>query len=214
MSEFIRPRWDVSRVSSDTLPLLDDEERRCLDLSVLQCSVLRQMVFPWAKLATRLVEEHPGYWVIVEQPQAYIDALEELELLLGGGYDGPKEGCPVSEVYVDRGDLPGSDFTLATLQPDNNWHELDLTNVVGDVEATRVLMRVVIAASVAGQYIMFREAGNTSNFNVFAPRCQVAGEYVDAEGDVIMSTSQHIEYLLTSSVTGVYLIVRGFWKPS
>jgi hypothetical protein len=98
------------------------------------------MAFPWAKFRTRLVEEHLGYWVVVEQPQAYIDALEELEVLLSGAYDGPKEGCPVGgEAFVDRGNVAAFDFGIANFTANGAWQVKDLSAIVTDADATRVL---------------------------------------------------------------------------
>lgn len=113
MGQRTQLNWGVSRVEASALDLLEDEERRCLDLSITQISIMRQMVFPWAFRSDRLVESHTDYQTTVDMPVAYLEALEELEILLSGAYDGPKGGCPVSEIFVDRGDLPGGDFSLA-----------------------------------------------------------------------------------------------------
>jgi hypothetical protein len=113
MSENIRPKYGVSRVDGDTLDLLEDEEIRIMKLTALQCSVLRQMVFPWVFYRERLVNEFPSYWEIVEQPQDYKDALEELELMVGGGYV-PPEVIEMGEVYVDRGNPSAWDFSIGS----------------------------------------------------------------------------------------------------
>jgi hypothetical protein len=214
MGENVRSQWAVSRVSADTLALLEDDERRCLDLSSLQCSILRQMTFPWATFRTRLVTEHPDYWEIVDQPTAYKEALEELEILLSGAYDGPKGGCPVGEVFHDRGDLPGYDFTQAQLTKDSGWHELDLTNVVGDLAATRVKIRLLFTGLYAGEWIAFREAGNIYDVNATAGRIHAAGVYYDGEGDVKMSSAQTIEYQCSPNVTAANIVIRGYWTPA
>lgn len=214
MGTNIHLNWGVSRVLSSTLDLLEDEERRCLDLSVLQVSVLRQMVYPWVQMWTRLVEDHGDYQVTVDMPTAYLEALEELEILLSGAYDGPKGGCPVGEVFHDRGDLPGYDFTQAQLTKDSGWHELDLTNVVGDLAATRVKIRLLFTGLYAGEWIAFREAGNIYDVNATAGRIHAAGVYYDGEGDVKMSSAQTIEYQCSPNVTAANIVIRGYWTPA
>ena len=214
MGENVNLHWGVGRVWSPTLDLLEDEERRCLDLSIMQCSILRQMVFPWVRLPSRLVEDHGDYQTTVDMPEAYLDALDELEQLLSGAYDGPETGCPVGEVYVDRGDLPGWDFGVATLTIDGNWHELDLTNVIGEVAATRVLVRVAISAPGPGYSFWLRQGDNTSNVNASALRSQVAGQYTEHETQIQLPGTQHIAYLGSAGTTDALLVVRGYWMPA
>jgi hypothetical protein len=215
MSENVRPRWDISRVTSDTLDLIEDEERRCLDLSVLQCSILRQMTFPWAKFRTRLVEEHPDYWVVVDQPQAYVEALEELEVLLSGAYDGPKEGCPMGEVFVDRGDPSVNDFTIANglLVADSQWNIVNLDQII-PVGSTYVLLRVELTSATVGKYIILREAGNSNIPNSVILRAQAAN--VDNDGSALVAVGglRYVAYVLQTGVAAATVTVRGWWVPA
>ena len=213
MSENIRPKYGVSRVSGDTLDLLEDEEVRCLELTSIQCSILRQMTFPWAGYRERLVNEFPSYWEIVDQPVAYVEALEDLEVKLSGAYDGPKEGCPVGMEYVDRGDLPGYDFTIATLVADNAWHEMDLVNVIGDPDATLVIIRTVFVGAL-GSHVGYREDENTATVNILLARSPVTDVICDFEGIVKMSIPQKIEYRLHTGITACNVCVRGYWRPA
>jgi hypothetical protein len=75
----------VSRVQASTLELLADPSCLVLILSPLQVSVLRQMTFPYVWWPTRLIEDHETWQETVEFPDAYVDELECLELLLSGG---------------------------------------------------------------------------------------------------------------------------------
>jgi len=214
MVEKVNLHWEVSRVIGGTLDLLEDEERRCLDLSILQCSILRQMVFPWARFRTRLVNEHVDYQTIVEMPEAYLDELDELEELLSGAYDGPTEGCPVSEIFVDRGDLPGYDFAIANLTADGAWHNLALVNVIGDALATRVLLRCQFTASAAAAVVRFREDGNTAIINIAGSRVHVTTVSPEFECTVVLPGTQIIEYYLSTTVTMCNIVVRGYWIPA
>lgn len=214
MGENIRLPWGVSRVASSTLELLADEERRCLDLSILHTSILRQMVFPWAFLPQRLVEDHGDWQEVVEMPTAYLEALEELEILLSGAYDGPIGGCPVGEIYVDRGDLPGYDFTLATLIADDAWHPLNLQNVLGSSVATRTLARAIFTGPYAAAYCGFRQGGNIAGYNVSAGRSQVPGLYFEFQAQVSIAQNMEIEYVLSPSITDCAIVFPGYWEPA
>lgn len=214
MSENIHLPWGFGRVYADTLDLLEDEERRCLELSVMQCSILRQMVFPWARAASRLVEDHGDYQTIVDQPVAYQEALDELEILLSGAYDGPETGCPVGEVYVDRGDLPGYDVAKANLTCDDAWHELNLVNVVGDALATRVRLRSYITGNMVSGRWGYREAGNTADVNTSQGTLRVTTSPAEPDSVVVMSGDQRIEYRMSPSFDVVAIVVRGYWVPA
>jgi hypothetical protein len=214
MSENINLHWAVSRVLGDTLDLLEDEERRCLDLSVLQCSILRQMTFPWARLFTRLVEDHGDYQTTVEMPQAYIDALEELELLLGGGYDGPKEGCLVGEIYHDRGNPSAWDYTIGDFTANGTWRSLDVSAIVDNPDATRVLLRGRFKDNLVGQAFFLREYGDSGQYDAIGGLTQVTGVLTEFHGQVELGVVQQLEYLIASGMDEADLLIRGWWVPA
>jgi len=214
MSENVRPQWSVSRVASDTLDLLEDEEVRCLELTSLQCSILRQMAFPWAKLRTRLVNEHPDYWEIVEQPAAYVEALEELEILLSGAYDGPTGGCPVGEVFVDRGDPSAWDFQVGDLAVDGAWHSLDLGGIITDADATRLEIGAWFLSSVVNHTLQFRKTNNVNGLNVLIQRTHTAYLFEHLSGPVSLGPDRSLDYWASTGLPEIYIIVRGWWKPA
>jgi hypothetical protein len=207
--------WAVSRVAGSTLDLLEDEEVRCLELTSLQCSILRQMAFPWAKLFTRLVNDYGDYQTTVDMPQAYIDALEELELLLGGGYDGPKEGCPVGEEYVNRGNPAAADFTIgAGLIADGAWRMLDLSAIVNDPTASQVRLLSWCRDTVVSADFTFRPLGFTNALSGDVLRVQVAGVYVYKQSDIYMPVLQTIEYAIMAGMDVAGVVVQGWWHPA
>lgn len=75
----------VSRVQSSVLELLDSTNCNLLLLSDVQVAVLEQMTFPYVRYKTRLILDRGQYQELVEMPQAYLDELECLELVLSGG---------------------------------------------------------------------------------------------------------------------------------
>ena len=201
-------------MSGNTLDLLDDEEVRCLELTSLQCSVLRQMTFPWAFYRERLVNEFAAYWEIVDPPVAYTEALEELEILLSGAYDGPETGCPVGEVFVDRGDNATWDYALpTTLTADGAWHTLNFGLLVGSA-ATRVLLRAFIADTVADAYMAFRLPGYANEINVARVRLGMGVGYDERQLECQISAGGLLNYKISSGMDDALISIQGWWEPA
>jgi len=214
MGENIRLHWGVSRVWAPTLDLLEDEERRFLDISVLQASILRQMAFPWARMSTRLVEDHGDYQTTVEMPEAYLDALDELELMLGGGYTPPEE-VEMGDLFVDRGDPNANDFAIGTgLIADGAWHGLDLSGIINNELATRVLIRGYAKDNLVGSVCSFRRYPNQNAYNAASHATQVANVYVYFQCQVVLSPAQWVDYLLTNGMDVAAVVVQGWWVPT
>lgn len=214
MAEIVHLHWGVSRVGSDTIELSQDPERRCLDLSIMQVSILRQMVFPWAYRRDRLVEDFDAYQVIEEQPTHYKEALEELEELLSGAYDGPETGCPVGEVYVDRGDPNAWDTVVADLTVDGAYHDLSLAGIITDSTATRVLLRVEFVGNAAGRRLSFRKKGNANPYNLASRLARVANITDSFDATVSLGSGRSVSYNLAVGITTCNILVRGWWKPA
>lgn len=214
MGQNIQLHWGVSRVAAATLDLLEDEERRCLDLSILQISVLRQMAYPWVLVSSRLVEDHGEYQTVVEMPVAYLEALEELEILLSGAYDGPVGGCPVGEEYVDRGDPLVWDFYVEDLAVDSAWHSLDLGGIITDADATCVHLGAQISSAVVGRNLIFRETNNVNSVNLLRLRTFVPGILTNISGRVTLGPDRSLDYYATAGLEKIEFAVRGWWRPA
>jgi hypothetical protein len=173
------------------------------------------MTFPWALYPDRLVNEFPYHWEIVDQPVAYKEALEELEILLSGAYDGPRGGCPVGEIYVDRGDPAAQDFTIGGgLTADGAWHTLNLESIIPDDTATRVLLRWQIKDGAAGMNLVMKSRGNTNAYNSIYARTQVANIVLLGEGQIFFTAGRFVEYNITTGTDEIGLLVRGWWRPA
>jgi len=85
MTRIVHLDEHVGRVQSSVLELLDSPNCNLLLLSDVQVAVLAQMTFPYVRYTTRLILDRGQYQELVEMPQAYLDELECLELLLSGG---------------------------------------------------------------------------------------------------------------------------------
>jgi hypothetical protein len=214
MGENVVLHWGVGRVWAPTLDLLEDEERRCLDLSIMQCSILRQMTFPWVRLESRLVEDHGDYQTTADMPEAYLDALDELETLLSGAYDGPETGCPVGEVFIDRGDNATWDYALpTTLTADGAWHALNFGLLVGS-SATRVLLRAFIADTAADAYMMFRKPGYANELNVARVRLGMGVGYDERQLECSIASGGLLSYKISSGMDDALISIQGWWEPA
>jgi hypothetical protein len=205
--------YKTPRVVAGTLDLLEDESTYVRTLTALEMSVLRQMTFPRVYYPWSLVEDLGQVQYGVLFPPEYQEALETLELKLSPA--SPDEGGSVGEIYVDRGDLPGYDFTIASLTCDGAFHEVDLTNVIGDVAATDVLLRLNVGTpSSPGAYLVFREAGNTASINSLVAICQNITNAMDVSDRVHLASNQHLAYLGSAALSAANVAVRGYWKPA
>jgi len=214
MGENIRLHWGVSRVESSALDLLEDEERRIMDFSILQVSILRQMAFPWAKMSTRLVEDHGDYQTTVDQPQDYKDALEELELMLGGGYV-PPETETMGDVYVNRTTATANDFSIGSgLTADGTWRTLDLSSIVTDADATVVHLRAFVKDNVTDSTLQFRVYGATGAYSIQVLSTQVANLNNYGQLLVGIPVLRQLEYKITSGMDATGIVVLGWWKPT
>lgn len=210
----IRPRYGWSRVSGGTLDLLEDEEIRIMKITALQCSVIRQMCFPWVYYYERLVDEHVDYWEIVEQPTAYKEALEALELMVGGGYVPPEE-IQMGDQFVDRGAAVAFDFTIGSgLTADSAWHDLNLSGLIADSDATLVLLYCYVKDGSAGLLLNLRKELDPNNTKNCAPcQTEVANQYL-YHHPIVALASRKIQYLISSGMDDCGIFVRGWWKPT
>lgn len=100
--------------------------------------------------------------------------------------------------YVDRGNLDVYDFTKNDFITDQNWHDLDLSNIV-PVGTTLVHIRIRLSTpSLAG--FQFRKKGDVSGINAMVMKVQVANVYY-YEGDFVACDSNRMIQYLVSNVT-------------
>ena len=214
MTEKISPRYGVSRVDGDTLDLLEDDEIRIMKITALQCSVVRQMCFPWVFYYERLVNEFPSYWEVVTQPQAYKDSLEELELMMGGGYV-PPEVETMGDTYVNRTNASANDFSIGSgLTADGTWRTLDLSSIVTDTDATVAHLRGFVKDNVTDSTLQFRVYGATGAYSIQVLSTQVANLNNYGQFLVGIPVLRQLEYKITSGMDSTGIVIIGWWKPT
>lgn len=116
-------------------------------------------------------------------------------------------------IYVDRGDPAAYDFAVGDLTTDNTWNDLDLSSIV-PAGATAVHISGWIGDDTAGNYILFRENGNSNEYNRAGVTISVANKAVDFNFIVSCDSSRIIEYLTANDTyTNINITVNGWIIP-
>lgn len=116
--------------------------------------------------------------------------------------------------YTDRGDFDGVDFAVGVLTTDAQYHDLDLSGIVG--AAVRLVhIQMSVQADRAGAGINLRTKGNTLSYNVFGYLQQVADVRATLEGWVVTDSAGKIQYYATNDTwTYLSISVRGWVEPT
>jgi len=118
------------------------------------------------------------------------------------------------EVFVDRGNVADFDFVIGNFTANTTWQMKDLSGIVTDANATRVLINVEIRDGVAGQAILLSDYGDTYRYNRAGAHTQVANVYADLNCEVGLDAQRRIAYLISSGMDICSMTVRGWWKPA
>lgn len=111
---------------------------------------------------------------------------------------------------ADRGDPAAYDYTEAGLTMDNAWHNLDVSAIVVNPDASWVLLGVLLNDPNVGDNIMFRKDGNANAISMAGVIAQVANQDVFAQVLVPCSTSQVIEYRANAALASCDIVVMGW----
>jgi len=111
---------------------------------------------------------------------------------------------------ADRGDPAAYDYTEAGLTMDNAWHNLDVSAIVTDTDASWVLLGVLLNDPNVGDNIMFRKDGNANAISMAGVIAQVANQDIFAQVLVPCSTSQVIEYRANAALASCDIVVMGW----
>lgn len=111
---------------------------------------------------------------------------------------------------ADRGDPAGFDKTEADLTMDNAWHDLDLSAIVVDTDASWILLRVLLNDANIADNLVFRKNGNANAIATPGIVAQVANQDVEAEILVACDTSQVIEYKANAALGSCDIVVLGW----
>lgn len=127
---------------------------------------------------------------------------------LGGGGGGG------GWVYVHRGDPSSADWTQADLTGDDAWHELDISSVVTDEDATMVMFAMSISDNSTNKTLGVRPSENSEDYNVNNFRTYASNIRSYGIGQVVLTEGRKVDYWLSSAVTSATITVAGWWKPA
>lgn len=116
----------------------------------------------------------------------------------------------LGDTYVDRGASEAWDFSLVDLTCDNTWRELDLSSIV-PAGAKEVKIRLRLRATAIDEYVIFRQNGVITIYNIAAQRTVVANVVHDVNVEVSCDTNRVVEYLGSLNVSHADIFIRG-WK--
>jgi hypothetical protein len=139
---------------------------------------------------------------------------EAIEMLSLAQWELTEEVGVGGEVFVDRGNVAGFDFVIGNFTANGAWQTKDLSAIVTDTDATRVLIVAEIRDGAAGQAILLSDYGDTYHYNRAGAHTQVANVYSDLNCEVGLDAQRRIAYLISSGMDICSMTVRGWWKPA
>lgn len=112
--------------------------------------------------------------------------------------------------FVDRGQMPAFDYTLANFTTDGTWRDLDLSSIVPS-GARAVVLRIQIGDNLINQGFSLRQNGDTGygECNLIT---QVANQYIESQDVVSCDTNRIIEYFAANTTwTTISIYVCGWY---
>ena len=113
--------------------------------------------------------------------------------------------------YIDRGDVAAVDYNVTTLTADDNWHDMDISSIVG---ATRKLVLIIsdLKDNAGGKVMLMRTKGNVNEVNI-AP-CGTIKADKTCSRNMFLYTDDNgfVQYKIKSGVwTTINLTIRGWF---
>jgi hypothetical protein len=139
---------------------------------------------------------------------------EAIEMLSLAQWELTEEVGVGGEVYVDRGDPAGYDFSTADFTRDGAWHALALSNIITDTDATAVHISVLFKDNLAGSWAQFRKNGNIYGYNHLVYYTAAANVYASMDGTVCVDIDRKIAYAIIAGMDEISFVVRGWLKPA
>jgi len=114
--------------------------------------------------------------------------------------------------FVDRGSLDTVDYQTGDLTKDGNWHDLDVSSIVGTARRL-VQVHCVCYATDAPKYVAFRTKGYTGLANRFIDYTQYDGRSIGLETFIYTDENGIIQYRFESATwTVINITIRGWFK--
>ena len=113
--------------------------------------------------------------------------------------------------FVDRGSLGAVDFDVGDLIKDGNYHDLDLSGIIG---ARRCLVQIqlLVVVTTLNKFVGFRTKGYTDGYNRYVNYIHVINNAVVLEPFIYTDKNGVIEYRLeTATWTTANITIRGWF---
>lgn len=113
--------------------------------------------------------------------------------------------------WIDRGDIDAVDYTKDTLTADDNWHDLDISSIVGATQRL-VLLNSHLRDNAGGKEMLMRTKGNVNEINI-AP-CGTIKADKTCSRNMFLHTDKNgvVQYKIESGVWAyIDLVIRGWY---
>jgi len=114
--------------------------------------------------------------------------------------------------WYDRGNIVSLDYTKDVLTADGNWHDLDISGIIGIGEKL-VLIQGYLKENAGGNGMKMRTKGYTNEINVAECKTQVADKICDHSYWLNTNLLGIIQYNIDIATwANIDLAIRGFFK--
>jgi len=113
--------------------------------------------------------------------------------------------------WLDRGDIASVDFNISTLTADGDWHDLDISAIVGTGEKL-VVIESNLKDNAGGKEMLVRTKGNVNEINI-SP-CGTIKADKTCSRNLLLSTNENgvVQYKIESGIWEITdLTVRGWF---
>jgi len=120
--------------------------------------------------------------------------------------------CIRGDKWYDRGDVAAYDYTAATLTADGEWHDLDISGIVG---ATRrfVLIKTYLKDNAGGKVFLMRTKGYVNDINIEHCGTIIADKTCGRSSWLYTDVNGIIQYKIDAAIwANTDLVVRGYFK--
>lgn len=114
--------------------------------------------------------------------------------------------------WNDRGDVTPYDYTSATLTADGEWHDLDISAIVG-VSRRFVLVKTYLKDNAGGKEMLMRTKGYVNDVNIEHCGTIIADKTCGRNSWLYTDVNGIIQYKIEVAVwANTDLVIRGYFK--
>ncbi|GAI67651.1 unnamed protein product [marine sediment metagenome] len=113
--------------------------------------------------------------------------------------------------WIDRGDVAAVDYNVSSLTADDDWHDLDISSIVGATKKL-VVIESNLKDNTGGKEMLVRTKGNVNEINV-SPCGTVKADKTCAR-NLLVYTDENgvVQYKIESGTWAIInLVIRGWF---